>query len=93
MLQDIRIRVGKQVRIVSIDGIDWIEAQGDDVKIHAGTRTHLIRELLNTLEGRLEATVFLRIHRSAIIRLNSISSLCSLPNRDCAVILRNGTSL
>lgn len=92
-LRELAIRVGKQVRFVSIDEIDWIEAQGDYARIHVGAGTHLIRESLNTLEGQLNTAAFLRIHRSAIVRLNRIASVSSLPNRDCQVKLRNGTSL
>lgn len=87
------IRTGKLVRFVSIDDIDWIEAQGDYAEIHVGTRTHLIRESLNTLAERLDPEDFLRIHRSAIVHLNRIASVVSLPNRDCTVALHNGTSL
>ncbi|MDE1160706.1 MAG: LytTR family DNA-binding domain-containing protein [Acidobacteriaceae bacterium] len=92
-LRELAVRIGKQVRFVSIEDIDWIEAQGDYAEIHVGARTHLIRESLNTLEGRLNTTAFLRIHRSAIVRLNRIGSVSSLPNRDCSITLRNGTSL
>ncbi|UWZ82817.1 LytTR family DNA-binding domain-containing protein [Occallatibacter riparius] len=89
----IAVRVGKLVRFVSVDDIDWIEAQGDYAEIHVGTRSHLIREPLNTLTERLNPEDFLRIHRSAIVRLNRIAGVNSLPNRDCTVTLHNGTSL
>ena len=92
-VRELVIRVGKHVRFVPVEDIDWIEAQGDYAEIHVGTRTHLIRESLNTLGDRLDAGAFLRIHRSAIVRINRIASVSSLPNRDCAVMLRNGTSL
>jgi two-component system LytT family response regulator len=92
-LREFAVRIGKQVKFVSIDEIDWIEAQGDYAEIHVGARAHLIRESLNTLESRLDTNLFLRIHRSAIVRLNRIASVSSLPNRDCAVTLSNGTSL
>jgi two-component system LytT family response regulator len=92
-LRELTVRIGKQVRFVSIDEIDWIEAQGDYVEIHVGARTHLIRESLNALNEKLDPKAFLRIHRSAIIRINRIASVNSLPNRDCAVTLRSGTSL
>jgi two-component system LytT family response regulator len=92
-VRELAIQVGKQVRFVLIEDIDWIEAQGNYAEIHIGPNTHLIRESLNTLESSLESTAFLRIHRSAIVRLNRIASVSSLPNRDCEVTLRNGTSL
>lgn len=92
-VRELAIQVGRQVRFVSVAEIDWIEAQGNYAEIHINADTHLIRESLNTLESRLESTAFLRIHRSAIVRLNRIASVSSLPNRDCEVTLRNGTSL
>ena len=92
-LRELTIRVGKQVRFVSIEDIDWIEAQGDYAEIHIGSRTHLIRESLNALAEWLNPKSFLRIHRSAIVRINRITSVISLPNRDCEITLRNGTSL
>lgn len=91
--RQLAIRVGRLVRFVSISDIDWIEAQGDYAEIHVGARTHLIRESLNTLAERLDPEDFLRIHRSAIVRLNRIAGVVSLPNRDCTVTLHNGTSL
>jgi two-component system LytT family response regulator len=92
-LRELTIRVGKQIRFVSIEDIDWIEAQGDYAEIHIGARTHLIRESLNTLGDWLDPKAFLRIHRSVIVRIHRIASVTSLPNRDCEVTLRNGTSL
>ena len=93
LVRELSVRTGKQVRFVQIDDIDWIEAQGDYAEIHIGARTHLIRESLSVLSDRLEAGTFLRIHRGAIVRVNRIASISALPNRDCAVTLRNGTSL
>jgi two-component system LytT family response regulator len=92
-VRELAIQVGRQVRFISIEDIDWIEAQGNYAEIHIDADTHLIRESLNTLESWLESTAFLRIHRSAIIRVNRIVSVSSLPNRDCEVTLKNGISL
>ncbi|NYF77941.1 LytR/AlgR family response regulator transcription factor [Granulicella arctica] len=92
-LRELSVRIGKQVRFVNVDEIDWIEAQGDYAEIHVGTRTHLIRESLSVLSSRLDAAAFIRIHRGAIVRVNRIASISSLPNRDCCVTLQNGTAL
>jgi len=92
-LREFAIRIGRQVHLLPIEDVDWIEAYGDYVKIHVGATAHLIRESLNNVEERLAPGAFLRIHRSAIVRLNRIATLSSLPNRDCSVTLENGTSL
>lgn len=92
-LSQLAVRIGKHIRFVDVEDIDWIEAQGDYAEIHVGTRTYLVRESLNTLSGRLDSSSFLRIHRSAIVRLNRIAGISSLPNRDCSITLRSGTAL
>jgi two-component system LytT family response regulator len=92
-LREFAVRIGRQVHLLPVEDVDWIEAYGDYVKIHVGASAHLIRESLNSVEERLTAGAFLRIHRSAIVRLNRIATLSSLPNRDCSVTLENGTSL
>jgi len=92
-IRELSVRIGKLVRFVQVDEIDWIEAQGDYAEIHVGTRTHLIRESLSVLSSRLDTGAFIRIHRGAIVRVNRIASISSLPNRDCCVTLQNGTAL
>ena len=49
--------------------IDWIEAAGNYLKIHAGAETHLHRETMNTMQERLGTDHFARIHRSTIVNL------------------------
>jgi two-component system, LytTR family, response regulator len=93
LLKEFAVRSGKQVTFVPVGDVDWIEAQGDYAELHVGKRTHLIREPLNLLESRLATGDFLRIHRSAIVRVNRIVRVTSLPNRDCAVALHDGTTL
>lgn len=87
------IRTGQQVAFVPAEAIDWIEAVGDYAGLHVGKKTHLLREPLNSLEERLDESQFLRIHRSAIVQLDRIVRVEPLPNRDCRLILRDGTAL
>lgn len=87
------VRSGNQVAFVDVDSIDWIEAMGDYAGLHVASRTHLLRESLRSLEGRLDDQQFLRIHRSAIVRIDRIMRMDPLENRDCRLTLRDGTAL
>lgn len=87
------IRTGNQVAFVHAADIDWIEAVGDYAGLHVGNKTHLIRESLHSLEGRLDRDHFVRVHRSAIIQLDRITKMEALTNKDCLLTLRDGTSL
>ena len=87
------LRDGARATFLRLDEIDWIEAQDYYVEIHAGKNTWLHRESLRDLEQRLDAACFARIHRSAIVRLDRIRELRSLPSGDGAIVLRDGTEL
>jgi two-component system LytT family response regulator len=75
------------------DEIDWIEAQDYYVEVHAGGVAHLHREPLRDLQARLDPRRFVRVHRSAIVQIDRIRRLQSLPSGDAAVVLRDGTEL
>jgi len=87
------VRVGSRITFVSADEIDWIGAVGDYAALHVGAQSSLIRETLNTLETSLDPEKFVRIHRSAIIRVSKIAELRTLPNRELHVKLITGTTL
>jgi two-component system LytT family response regulator len=87
------IKDGARSMFLREDEIDWIEAQDYYVEIHAGGAAHLHREPLRDLEGRLDPKRFVRIHRSAIVQVDRIRQLQSLPSGDAAVVLRDGTQL
>jgi two-component system, LytTR family, response regulator len=87
------LRDGARAVFLREDEIDWIEAQDYYVEIHAGSAAHLHRETLQDLEARLDPARFVRIHRSAIVRIDRIRQLQPLPSGDAAVILRDGTEL
>lgn len=84
---------GDRVTLVDADDVDWIEAAGDYVRLHAGDRTHLVRGTMVTLERRLDPDSFLRIHRSTIVRLDGIRHLETLDHGDYAVVLGGGDQL
>jgi two-component system, LytTR family, response regulator len=51
----------------------WIEAQGDFVKVQAGSKAQLVRETLQNLELKLDSSKFLRIHRSFLVNLDHVA--------------------
>jgi two-component system LytT family response regulator len=87
------LKDGARTTFLGEDEIDWIEAQDYYVEIHAGAIAHLHRETLRELEARLDPQRFVRIHRSAIVRIDRIRELRSLPSGDAEVVLRDGTEL
>lgn len=87
------VKTAGEILFLKPDEIDWIEAEGDYVKFHAGSRGYLMRETMTQLEARLDPQQFVRIHRSAIVNLDRLQKLSPSFAGEYAVILRDGTKL
>lgn len=84
---------GSKVVVLGADEIEWIDAAGDYMCIHAGGKTHIIRETMKTLEQRLDPTRFQRVHRSAIVNVRKVKELHPHSNGEYFLILDNGAEL
>jgi two-component system LytT family response regulator len=103
LLQDLKVPQGYLERLVvkssgrlfflRTDEIDWIESSGNYVCLHVAGESHLLRETMTGLEGRLEPNRFVRIHRTAIVNIDRIKELQPLFHGEYQVILRDGTQL
>lgn len=91
--QRIAVKGSGRVYFVKVDDIDYCEAAGNYACLHTGGRTHLIRETMNSLEARLDAEVFVRIHRSVIVNVERIHEIQSTFGGESIVKLRDGTRL
>ena len=89
----ILVRTNGRVHVLDPLKIDWVEAAGDYVTIHAAGKSHLVRDSLRNLEARLAAHGFLRIHRSTLVKVGSIGELVAKESGDHEVVLHDGTVL
>jgi two-component system, LytTR family, response regulator len=87
------IRSGGRVVFLRTAEIDWIAAAGNYVRIHCHEQTHLVRETMNTLESKVDARQFVRIHRSIIVNVERIRELEPCGNGEYIVHLRSGKGL
>jgi hypothetical protein len=90
VLREVIVKSGRRSLRVSMENVDWIEAQGNYVALHIGDRTHLLRETLNHLEAQLDPGQFVRIHRGTIVSLNKVQGLSSDANGEATLQLANG---
>jgi two-component system, LytTR family, response regulator len=92
-LRRLGIRSGLRTVFVRTEEIDWIEADGNYVRLHVGDRTHLHRETISRLEAALDPERFCRIHRGILVNVDRIRAVESLFKGDHVVILHDGTRL
>jgi two-component system, LytTR family, response regulator len=103
LLEDLKIRPqsltrmavksGGRIFFLRADEIDWVEAEGNYVRLHVGKESYLLRETIGALEEQLDRRKFLRIHRSTIVNIDRIQELQPWFHGEFRVILRNGTAL
>ena len=87
------VRAGGRVLFLRADEIDWIEAAGNYVRLHAGKQDYLYRETMTKLEAQLHPERFARIHRSTIVNVERIKELQPWFRGDYQVVLREGQKL
>jgi two-component system LytT family response regulator len=89
-LERIAVEMRGKVVPVAVARIDYITASGSYAELHVGERAYVIRETMQVLEERLDPARFLRVHRSAIVRLDLVELLHRAPGGDYQVQLRGG---
>jgi two-component system LytT family response regulator len=85
------VKSGGSTRFVRVVDIDWIEAAGVYANLHIGGKEVLYRAALNELAERLDPVRFVRVHRSAIVNIESILHLEPISHGEFEVILKDGS--
>lgn len=78
----------ERVRI-EVARIDWIEAEHDYVQLHMPEGSYLLRQRISELEAALDPGLFVRIHRSTIVRRGAIRSVRRIGFGALSVVLAN----
>jgi two-component system, LytTR family, response regulator len=89
----ISVETRGKIRVVPVSRIEYITASGPYAELHVGDQAFVIRQRMQTLEERLDPGRFFRIHRSAIVRLDTIDELLRGTGGAYAVRLKNGVEL
>ena len=84
------VRQGRDILRVPLTEIDWIDAAGDYMCVHAAGATHILRGTMKSLEDALDPAIFQRVHRSTIVNLTRIERLRPHINGEFFLILSGG---
>ena len=77
-------------RFIRVTDIDWIEGAGVYVNLHVAGKEFLYRSTLNELAGHLDPLRFIRVHRSAIVNIDSILQLQPISHGEFEIVLKDG---
>jgi two-component system, LytTR family, response regulator len=82
-----------RVLLIKVEDIDYVEAADNYVNLRVGKESHMMRETMSSLEGRLPPEKFMRISRSNIVNVDRIQELQPMFHGEYVVVLKNGTKL
>ncbi len=92
-LERLVVKTEGRVFFLDVNDIHCIEAEGNYIRVYNGQKTYLLRETISGLESQLNPKVFLRIHRSSIVRIDKIRELQPWFHGEYHVIMENGKQL
>jgi two-component system LytT family response regulator len=87
------IRDSGVVKVIPFDDIDWIDAAGDYMCVHALGETHIMRSTLLDLLEKLDDKQFVRIHRSTVVNIARVVSTSLSQKRGSVLHLPDGQTL
>ena len=87
------IRDGGETNCVDIDSIDWIDAAGDYMCVHADGDTYVLRGTMKRLEELLDPSIFVRVHRSAIVNRRRVTAMRPHRNGEYFLMLGDAKEL
>lgn len=89
----IAVKRKETTRLLMVEDIDWIEAAGVYVTLHAKGEQYLHRAALAAVASRLDPFRFVRIHRSSIVNVTAIDFLERRSHGEFEIVLKSGTRL
>jgi two-component system LytT family response regulator len=87
------IRDGGRTTWVKQEDIEWIDAAGDYMCVHAGGETYIMRMTMKKLEKELDPTILQRIHRSTIVNVTRVREMQAHINGEYYLTLNSGHTI
>jgi two-component system, LytTR family, response regulator len=86
----IAVKAKGKILFLNPDDVASVEARGNYVLLQRTSGSELLRESMSTVEAKLRAYGFVRIHRSAIINSSFVEEIVTLNTGDNIVRIRGG---
>lgn len=92
-LERLVVRSIGKVLFVRTQEIEWCQACENYIQIHSARQSHLLRATMMQMETQLDPGRFVRISRSAIVNLDFVQEIRSVPARGRVVRLLSGIEI
>jgi two-component system LytT family response regulator len=87
------VRKANEHYFVSVAEIDWIDVADNYLRLHVNGRSHFSRGTMKQAEEELDASQFVRVHRSAMVAVDRIRTIRSHDSGGHIIELTDGAQL
>jgi two-component system LytT family response regulator len=87
------VREGRRTRFVPLSDVDWFEADGNYILVHAAGEKYRTRGTITAIESALDPRQFVRIHRRIVVNMDRVREMSPLPGGDGLLTLGDGSTL
>ncbi|MES2102453.1 MAG: LytTR family DNA-binding domain-containing protein [Pseudomonadota bacterium] len=85
-------KLGKEFLLPAAE-VEWLQAWGNYVNLRVRAHDYPLRTTMAAIEGRLDASRFVRVHRSYIVNLDYIQEIVPLDSGDARATMRDGSQV
>jgi two-component system LytT family response regulator len=93
LLDRVAVRTDGVLRVIRTTDVDWLETDGNYIRLHVGGTSHLLRMTAAAIEPQLDPRAFIRVHRRYIVNVDRIVEVQPWFAGDAILVLRNGAKL
>ena len=90
MLERIAVKSGQKIHVIMVPEIIYLQADGDYVHIYTMTGKYLKEQTMKYFDEHLPSNQFVRVHRSCIVNVESISRIELYEKQNQQLTLKNG---
>jgi two-component system, LytTR family, response regulator len=90
-LERIVVKTGSRIKVIPVQKINYLEAQDDYVMLYTDEGKHLKQATMKYFEDNMDPSVFIRIHRSYMVRIDQVVQLEPYSKDNYVAKLKNGT--
>jgi two-component system LytT family response regulator len=91
--QRLVVKDGTRIHVIPLERLDYVEAQDDYVALHSAGKSYLKQQTIAAVEEMLDASRFVRIHRSYLVNLERIARIEPYAKDSRVAVLTDGTQL
>ncbi|NJK87220.1 MAG: response regulator [Bacteroidales bacterium] len=92
-IERVVVKTGNKIKVIPVQKINYLEAQDDYVMLYTDEGKNLKQATMKYFEDHLDPNVFIRVHRSYMVKLDQVIQMEPYSKDNYVLKLKNGTTI